>query len=999
MANGGYTGALPARDDSPEAYSGVWESQEQYAELAAGRWAQQATGLAPRSVRLNPSDTPYFSKTFGASGNRRTWTMSWWQKRYSSNYGGSYGTYQNVWGLTTTNDDAPSGGASSTGYTYIEFRDDKLFVGEYYGNNVWAYLLQTTAVYRDFSAWYNYQITLDTNNPIASERVRIYINGQRYKDAWVNEQYPTLSRKGIINIGSVQNLIGAFSTNGQGINYGWLNSSLADFKFIDGQALEPEAFGFFDGAGVWQPRPYRGTYGTNGFYLDFSDNSAATATALGADRSGNGNNWSPNNIAAFPSTDAFTANTTLSTDKPVQIANMFDGNDSTMQELGGFTQNVYYSATINRTLTGTGSLIIYTSYGVSSGNINVFEYNITHNGGVTTGWTAYSVPMGSPQSLNIGTYTNITQINIRCRSTTSSGNGGQYVYGFTFNGAPLIDNAYASGNDSLLDSPVNGRQSDTGLGGQVQGNYATLNPLHSQGATFTNGNLQFSTSSIGKIFATIAVNSGKWYWESQNLSSNSLSSLVNGVGLITGNPNTYGGGGAGDYAWLTRSNSGSPSSAYNNGSVTGYGNIAVAQYAIVGTAFDADAGTLEFFVNGVSQGVAWNNIPVGADKFYAPISGDPNSSTDTEGYVNFGQQPFRFQAPSGYKALCTANLPEPAIKRGDDYFQTLLYTGNGSTLGRSVNGARFAPDLAWIKDRSAGNWHQLRSTLQNGIMHSNDTSGEQASNANGIIGSLDANGFTLSTSTNTPVLNTSGNNYVAWLWDAGTSTVTLNPGDPGAGSIASQVRVNPSAGFSIIDFSATNGTVGHGLGVAPEFFIYKARTTASNWSVYHKSLGNTKRLLLNTTDAEGTSSIFWNNTSPTSSVITLGSNFSGVGSSIIYAFAPIAGFSSFGSYTGNFSTDGPFVYTGFRPRWIMFKCSSTNNGYTFWEIIDTARPNNLAADLSDAEGSYNLGTGLGVDILSNGFKIRGAGSGKNLSGQTYVYAAFAEHPFRSARAR
>jgi len=120
---------------------------------------------------------------------------------------------------------------------------------------------------------------------------------------------------------------------------------------------------------------------------------------------------------------------------------------------------------------------------------------------------------------------------------------------------------------------------------------------------------------------------------------------------------------------------------------------------------------------------------------------------------------------------------------------------------------------------------------------------------------------------------------------------------------------------------------------------------------------------------------------------------------IAYCFAPVAGYSSFGSYTGNGSADGPFVFCNFRPRWIMFKCSSTNNGYTFWEIVDTARPNNLAADLSDAEGSYNLGTGLGVDILSNGFKIRGAGSGKNISSQTYIYAAFAESPFAYARAR
>jgi hypothetical protein len=179
------------------------------------------------------------------------------------------------------------------------------------------------------------------------------------------------------------------------------------------------------------------------------------------------------------------------------------------------------------------------------------------------------------------------------------------------------------------------------------------------------------------------------------LSSNSLSSLVNGVGLISGNPNTYGGGDVGDYAWLTRSNTGSPSSAYNNGNIlSGYGNVGVPQNAIVGTAFNADIGTLEFFVNGVSQGVAWNNIPVGGDKLYAPISGDPNSSTDTEGSINFGQRAFSYTAPSGYKCLVDTNIPV-VVAKGSTCDLTLFCGRETIPVRPSAWTFAFSPDLIW----------------------------------------------------------------------------------------------------------------------------------------------------------------------------------------------------------------------------------------------------------------------------------------------------------------
>jgi len=242
---------------------------------------------------------------------------------------------------------------------------------------------------------------------------------------------------------------------------------------------------------------------------------------------------------------------------------------------------------------------------------------------------------------------------------------------------------------------------------------------------------------------------------------------------------------------------------------------------------------------------------------------------------------------------------------------------------------------------------------------------------------------------------------VTWAWDAGSSTVTNTQG-----SISSQVRANASAGFSIVTYtgnSTVGATVGHGLGVAPQLIIIKARNNVSGgfWQVYHQAIGNTKYLELNSTSAAGTSSNRWNNTTPSSTVFTLGSDsdLNGSLNYVAYCFAPVAGYSSFGSYTGNGSADGNFVYTGFRPRWLMIK--DTTGSTNYWWIYDTARDTYnasglyLFANVSDAEQDYR--STYPIDILSNGFKVRNTLVSTNNS--VFVYAAFAESPFQYARAR
>ena len=353
-----------------------------------------------------------------------------------------------------------------------------------------------------------------------------------------------------------------------------------------------------------------------------------------------------------------------------------------------------------------------------------------------------------------------------------------------------------------------------------------------------------------------------------------------------------------------------------------------------------------------------------------------------------GARPFAYAAPAGFKSLNTANLPTPTILAGNTAFDTKLYTGNGGS--QSISGLAFSPDFVWLKSRSNTQSHYLFDVIRDAGILSSDTTNAESTGTDWI--DYNSDGFTSKNG-----LSSNGYTYAAWCWDAGSSTVTNT-----AGSITSTVRANASAGFSVCTFttqSSGTGTFGHGLNVAPQLVITKARAVANNWITYHASVGNTGALLLNSTAATDTQSFYWNNTSPTSSVVTLGSGFGGSNSLVAYCFAPVSGYSSFGSYAGTGSD--VFVYTGFRPRWVMIKYSSGSaSGIIDWGIWDAARgPYNvndpyLGANVSDAEATSAFRK---MDFVSNGFVLKG--SGVSVSGNTYIYAAFAENPFSIARAR
>jgi hypothetical protein len=343
-----------------------------------------------------------------------------------------------------------------------------------------------------------------------------------------------------------------------------------------------------------------------------------------------------------------------------------------------------------------------------------------------------------------------------------------------------------------------------------------------------------------------------------------------------------------------------------------------------------------------------------------------------------------------------------AIPDGRTVMAATLYTGNSSTqtVSNAVNGVSMQPDFVWIKARSAADNNALFDSVRgvNKRLISNLTNAEDT--LTDTLMSFNTNGFTLGADAGGRV-NASGYTYVGWQWKAGGTAVSNT-----AGSITSSVSANTTAGFSVVTYTGTgaNATVGHGLGVAPSMMIVKERTVVSAWDVYHVSVGATGRLFLNRTDATDTSSAPWNNTAPTSTVFSLGTATETNQSTIpmlAYCFAPVAGYSAFGSYTGNGSADGPFIYTGFRPRYVMIKGSSFVSN---WFVIDTSRsaynvsldalrPNLDGAEVNSPTTTYS------IDILSNGFKLRTSAADSNTSGATFIYACFAENPFKYANAR
>ena len=575
--------------------------------------------------------------------------------------------------------------------------------------------------------------------------------------------------------------------------------------------------------------------------------------------------------------------------------------------------------------------------------------------------------------------------------TYASRNGGNGAAGIVLirYTTAAVGNTSDATTDNLVDSPTLYGH-DYGNGGEVVGNYATFNPIYAQQATITlsNGNLTASNPSTWvRAMGTIAVNTGKWYFESYP---------ADGVWHMTGvdqpvYSTTHIGGSSGTKGIaLVYDPSDTRGDISYNGSNSAYtgGTTTFSAGDIIGVALDLDNNNVKFYKNGVLQYNLSNLLQ--SDAYYtfgvSLYSGGTISG-------NFGQRAWAYTPPQGFNALTTKNLPRltnAAAIAPNQFFDVVTWTQGATDVTLTLPGA-FQPDLVWIKSRSNAQNNYLVDSVRgpNSVLRSNTTDAESIYTPSVTFTST---GFTPS-STNT-VTNTY--TYVAWCWKAGNGTVTNT-----AGTITSSVSANTSSGFSIIGYTGTGSmsqTIGHGLGVAPSVVMFKNRTTGStDWNTYAPSTSGFTRLKLNSTSGDFVSyPITVSSTTITLPAINDVAFSSTSNNYIVYAWAEVAGFSKFGAYTGNGSTDGPFVYCGFKPRWIMVKeATGTNAATGAWQIFDTARDlynpsdNRLKANVTDAEA----GSAPSWDVVSNGFKLRSTNSNWNESAGVYFYMAFAGSPF------
>lgn len=519
--------------------------------------------------------------------------------------------------------------------------------------------------------------------------------------------------------------------------------------------------------------------------------------------------------------------------------------------------------------------------------------------------------------------------------------------------------------------------------GSLGGNYPTFDPFSGDSTvTLSEGNLK--TTALSNVaqagvqrYANVGVKSGKWYWECTNVLQGSVGTVVGAT-----NDNITTTGAAGQRGWWSYTGD-----KWNIGSTTAYGSTWTTN-DIASVALDVDSGKIWFAKNGTWQAsgnpaagtnAAFTDLAAGNGPWF-PFVRNTQGTVGSQIACNFGQRAFSYTPPSGFVALNTYNMPSPTIVTPTAYFKAVTYTGTGAAQTINVG---FQPDLVWIKSRSAATDHAVYDSVR-GVQKDlvTNSAGIETTQAQGLT-AFTSTGFTIGTLAK---VNTNGATYVAWAWKKGATP-----------------------GFDVITYTGTGSGINlsHSLGAVPAFFMVKRLTGASgslNWTGYHWGMSSpeTKAIFLNLLDAPATGVAAWDSTAPTSSIIRIGTstNVNNSGDKyVVYAFAEVPGLSKFGSYTGNGSTtDGTFVYTGFKPAFVLVK--RLNPGYG-WGIFDNGRnPSNPVNYLGSAQSNVADYTDLmKVDFLANGFKWRSNQTSENDSGATYIYAAFAEAPFQYANAR
>jgi hypothetical protein len=582
--------------------------------------------------------------------------------------------------------------------------------------------------------------------------------------------------------------------------------------------------------------------------------------------------------------------------------------------------------------------------------------------------------------------------------------------------------ADTSGNDNHWTSN-NIVASDCAIPDSPENNFTTLNSIYGNlSVTLSEGNLKYTTgTSVNPVTGTISIpTTGKWYWEVY------VSAVGDAMIGVQNRPDQQANGYSGRKTVYYREggSGGGSGSIYIEGSGNGGDQASYTNGDVVSVLYNADDMKIAWYKNGSQEGLTFDVT----DTDVMPIVYQASGSGSTSGTFNFGQDStfagtisaggntdangigdFKYTVPSGYLALCSSNLPEPTIgpnslTQADDHFNTVFYTGNATD--DTAIAVDFQPDWTWIKKRSGAQEHVLFDSSRGATkrLFSNLTNAE--SDEATSLKAFTSSGFTLGTHSS---VNDNTETFVAWNWKANGGTTTTNDASAtSVGTIDSVYQANTTAGFSIVQYETNSGTSGssqtvaHGLSQAPTFMILKSRDQAgTSWMVYYGD--NTDYLRLDSSGATIDGQSTWNDTSPTSTVFSIGTNGGDTnntngGSMIGYIFHDVEGYSKFGSYTANENTNGVFIYLGFRPAWAMIKRTAGNG----WAIQDSARstfnPVNNLLQANESNAEYT--TDVKMDFLSNGIKMRNdSGFFNYTAGNSFIYMAFAEAPFKYANAR